>query len=82
MGSGIIVLSFLEGSSIDLGSAQVPFADDLRKFTFRSLDRLVSKKGEEITKHPHLPTNEQLNAMDKFVDAMDLMHAGEKDDNG
>lgn len=60
----------------------MPFADDLRKFTFRSLDRLVSTKGEVITKHAHLPTNEQMKAMDNFVDAMDLMRAGEKDDNG
>ncbi|KAF8575921.1 ku80-like protein [Ramaria rubella] len=61
---------------------QVPFADDLRKFTFRSLDQLVSKKGELVSKHAHLPTEEQMTAMDKFVDSMDLMHAGEKDENG
>ncbi|KAF8519214.1 SPOC domain-like protein [Gautieria morchelliformis] len=61
---------------------QVPFADDLRKFTFRSLDQLVSKKGEVVTKHAHLPTDEQMKAMETFVDAMDLMHAGDKDENG
>jgi len=60
---------------------QVPFADDLRKFTFRSLDKLVSKKGEIIKKHPHIPTEEQMAAMDKFVDAMDLMDA-DKDEEG
>lgn len=60
----------------------MPFADDVRKYTFASLDKLVSKKGELITEHPYLPTEEQLNAMDKFVDSMDLMDAGDKDQDG
>ncbi|PPQ90435.1 hypothetical protein CVT25_014953 [Psilocybe cyanescens] len=59
-----------------------PFADDVRKYTFASLDKLVNKKGEILTKHPYLPTQEQLEAMDKFVDAMDLMDAGEKTEYG
>jgi ATP-dependent DNA helicase 2 subunit 2 len=60
----------------------MPFADDVRKYTFASLDKLVSKKGELITEHPYLPTKEQLDAMDKFVDSMDLMDAGDKDQDG
>jgi ATP-dependent DNA helicase 2 subunit 2 len=60
----------------------VPFADDVRKYTFASLDSLVSKKGQTITTHPYIPTDEQLAAMEKFVDAMDLMEAGEKDEEG
>jgi hypothetical protein len=60
----------------------MPFADDVRKYTFASLDNLVNKKGEVVTKHPYIPTEEQQEAMDKFVDAMDLMHAGEKDEEG
>lgn len=60
----------------------MPFADDVRKYTFPSFTNLVSKKGERITKHPYLPTDAQLEAMDNFVDAMDLMHAGDKDDTG
>ena len=60
----------------------MPFADDVRKYTFASLDKLVSKKGELITEHPYLPTEGQLDVMDKFVDSMDLMDAGDKDQNG
>lgn len=60
----------------------MPFADDVRKYTFPSLDRLVNKKGEVVTEHPYLPTEEQLDAMDNFVDAMDVMAAGEKDEEG
>ena len=60
----------------------MPFADDVRKYTFASLDKLVSKKGEMIAEHSYLPTEEQLDAMDKFVDSMDLMDAGDKDQDG
>lgn len=60
----------------------MPFADDVRKYTFASLDHLVSKKGEEVHVHPYIPTEEQLEAMDNFVDTMDLMDAGEKDEEG
>ncbi|KAF8665093.1 hypothetical protein AX16_000561 [Volvariella volvacea WC 439] len=62
--------------------AQMPFADDIRKYTFASLTRLVNKKGEVLTEHPYLPTEAQQEAMDNFVDAMDLMTAGEKDEEG
>ncbi|KAF9259906.1 ku80-like protein [Marasmius fiardii PR-910] len=62
--------------------ANMPFADDVRKYTFASLDRLVSKKGEILTEHPYIPTEEQQEAMDDLVDAMDLMEAGPKDEEG
>lgn len=60
----------------------MPFADDVRKYPFSSLDRLVNKKGQVVTKHPYIPTEEQCSAMEDFVDAMDLMEAGDKDDEG
>jgi hypothetical protein len=63
-------------------SNQMPFADDVRKYTFPSLTTLVNKNGQPVTKHPYLPTEEQQSAMDSFVDAMDLMYAGEKDEEG
>ncbi|KIY45729.1 SPOC domain-like protein [Fistulina hepatica ATCC 64428] len=62
--------------------AQMPFADDVRKYTFASLDNLVTKKGEMIKQHPFIPTAEQCLAMDAFVDAMDLMDAGIKNEDG
>ncbi|THH13198.1 hypothetical protein EW146_g6992 [Bondarzewia mesenterica] len=62
--------------------AQMPFADDIRKYTFAPLENLINKKGERVTKHPYIPTDEQLDAMENFVDAMDLMEAGEKNEEG
>lgn len=61
---------------------QLPFADDVRKYTFPSFDNLVSKKGEKVTQHAFLPTKTQMSAMEHFVDSMDLMHAGPKDESG
>jgi ATP-dependent DNA helicase 2 subunit 2 len=60
----------------------MPFADDVRKYTFASLDNIVSKKGEIITSHPYIPTEDQLAMMDEFVDALDLTEAGDKDEEG
>ena len=60
----------------------MPFADDVRKYTFSPLLNISNRKGEKVTTHPYLPTHEQMEAMDSLVDAMDLMQAGEKDDDG
>ncbi|CDO74809.1 hypothetical protein BN946_scf185001.g57 [Trametes cinnabarina] len=61
---------------------QMPFADDVRNFPFASLETLINKKGEIVKEHPYLPTKEQMAAMEDLVDAMDLMDAGEKDEDG
>jgi ATP-dependent DNA helicase 2 subunit 2 len=60
----------------------MPFADDIRKYTFASLDKLISKSGEELKNHPYLPTEVQQEAMDNFVYTLDLMIAGDKDIEG
>ncbi|OSD05649.1 SPOC domain-like protein [Trametes coccinea BRFM310] len=61
---------------------QMPFAEDVRNFPFASLETLINRKGEVVKEHPYLPTKEQMSAMADFVDAMDLMDAGEKDEDG
>lgn len=60
----------------------MPFADDVRKYTFAPLEYLTNKRGERVTDHPYIPTEEQLDAMDNFVDALDLMNAGERNEEG
>ncbi|KAG8971417.1 ATP-dependent DNA helicase II subunit 2 [Tulasnella sp. 425] len=60
--------------------ARVPFAEDLRNYTFPSLDDLKNKKGEAATKHPFVTTDEMVTAMEKWVDKMDLMEAAEGPD--
>jgi hypothetical protein len=58
----------------------MPFAEDLRKFTFPSLTLLRNRKGKEVTEHSSLPTEAQNAAMSQFVDAMDLDDAALDDD--
>lgn len=60
---------------------QMPFSNDTRSFGFESLTRLFSKRGTKIENHPLLPTEEQVSAMEAFVDSMDLMRA-EKTEEG
>ena len=60
----------------------MPFADDIRNFPFASLSKLYSKGGKEVKEHQYLPTKAQLDAMDRFVDELDLMTAGEEDEDG
>ncbi|KAK7064784.1 SPOC domain-like protein [Favolaschia claudopus] len=78
---GVLAPCIADGIDCLLWS-QMPFADDVRKYTFASLDNLISKKGEVLKEHAYIPTEAQLEAMDNFVDAMDLMDAGEKDEEG
>ena len=58
----------------------MPFADDIRKYNFESLEKLHKKKGELVTAHSYLPTEEQTAMMRKFVHSLDLMEAGGKDE--
>lgn len=60
---------------------QMPFAEDHRNYSFESLDRLFNKKGNRITKHQNLPTEEMMGAMSDLVDSMDLMEA-DQDEEG
>ncbi|PWN54480.1 SPOC domain-like protein [Violaceomyces palustris] len=60
---------------------RAPFREDVKKFIFPPLDRILKKDGREVRNGPNLPSEEQQREMDDFVDAMDLMHA-DKDDSG
>jgi len=56
-----------------LVDVQVPFAEDVRHYTFAPLDKVVTMKGKVLTKHRNLPTEEQDEAMSDYVDSMNLM---------
>lgn len=55
-----------------LVDVQVPFAEDVRHYTFAPLDKVVTLKGKVLTKHRNLPTEEQDEAMSEYVDSMNL----------
>lgn len=61
---------------------QMPFADDVRHYTFPSLTTVKNSKGVPLTKHPNLPTKEMEKAMDNMVDAMSLIVENKEDESG
>ncbi|KAG5934949.1 hypothetical protein E4U53_000573 [Claviceps sorghi] len=59
----------------------LPFAEDVRAYQFPPLDRVITVSGQTLTKHRLLPSDELSQAMDAYVDAMDLSKY-HLDDNG
>lgn len=62
----------------DVGSeyfhfAEVPFSEDLKRYAFPSLDRVVTADGKELKDHRSLPSDKMVAAMGDLVDSMDLM---------
>ena len=47
---------------------------------FPSQTNLIYRTGERTTKHPCLSTEGQLDAMDRFIDDMNLVNEGETED--
>lgn len=63
-------------------TVQMPFAEDLRRFSFPSLDIIKTKDGKQKKEHPYLPDETMQNAMDALVTMSDLSQAGPKDEDG
>ncbi|KAI8634732.1 Ku70/Ku80 N-terminal alpha/beta domain-containing protein [Xylariaceae sp. FL1651] len=60
----------------------LPFAEDVRTYAFPPLDRVITVQGKTITEnHRNLPSLDLTEAMDDYVDAMDIS-SWERDDNG
>ena len=51
---------------------QLPFAEDVRQYRFPPLDRVVTVSGKSLRQHRFLPNDALVDAMDAYVDAMDL----------
>lgn len=58
---------------------RVPFRDDVRRWAFPPLDRVVTSTGHTVRTHPTIPTPAQQAQMDALVERMDLM---DMDDHG
>ncbi|KAI0002821.1 SPOC domain-like protein [Xylariaceae sp. FL0662B] len=60
----------------------LPFAEDVRSYQFPPLDKVITVSGKTIREdHRLLPSKELSEAMDDYIDAMDIS-SWEKDDNG
>lgn len=61
--------------------AEVPFSEDLKRYTFPSLDRVLTADGKELKEHRTLATEKMVDAMSGLIDSMDLSRAF-KDEEG
>jgi ATP-dependent DNA helicase 2 subunit 2 len=52
--------------------AELPFAEDIRPYTFPHLDKVVTVGGKELVQHRNLPNDELMKSMSEYVDAMDI----------
>ena len=61
-----------------LTDVELPFAEDLRQYKFPPLDRVKTVSGKTLTtEHRNLPEDNLKNAMNTYVDKMDLDALGE-----
>lgn len=58
---------------------QLPFAEDVRTYRFPPLDKVITVSGKVVTQHRNLPNDDLIDAMDKYVDSMELM---DRDEDG
>ncbi|RAL06125.1 ATP-dependent DNA helicase 2 subunit KU80 [Aspergillus ibericus CBS 121593] len=61
--------------------AQLPFAEDVRTYRFPPLDRVITVSGKVVTQHRNLPNDDLLDAMDKYVQSMELADTDENGDS-
>lgn len=59
----------------------LPFAEDVRRYRFPPLDKVITITGKTLTEHRFLPDDKLKRAMGAFVDAMDISDF-ERDDDG
>ncbi|KAL2868659.1 ATP-dependent DNA helicase 2 subunit KU80 [Aspergillus lucknowensis] len=58
---------------------QLPFAEDIRTYRFPPLDKVITVSGKVVTEHRNLPNDDLQDALDRYVDSMELM---DKDEDG
>ncbi|KAI0552960.1 Ku70/Ku80 N-terminal alpha/beta domain-containing protein [Xylaria curta] len=78
----ILLAPHIEPDFECLYDVPLPFAEDVRNYPFPPLNKVITVHGNTITEdHRNLPTKELQDAMNDYVDAMDIS-SWEKDDDG
>ncbi|KAJ6020588.1 hypothetical protein N7540_006092 [Penicillium herquei] len=75
----VLLAPCLESDFEGLLEIQLPFAEDLRAYQFPPLDKVMTVSGKIVTEHRNLPNDALQDAMDQYVDSMEL---DLKDDDG
>ncbi|KAJ5989312.1 hypothetical protein N7481_004522 [Penicillium waksmanii] len=60
-----------------LVEVQLPFSEDVRSYQFPPLDKVITVSGKTISEHRNLPNQDLQEAMDNYVDSMELDHKDE-----
>lgn len=78
----LLLAPHIEPSFECLYDVPLPFTEDVRNYPFPPLDKVITVQGNTITdNHRNLPSQELQDAMDDYVDAMDIS-TWERDDDG
>ncbi|TRX94515.1 hypothetical protein FHL15_004670 [Xylaria flabelliformis] len=78
----ILLAPHIEPDFECLYDVPLPFAEDVRNYPFPPLDKVITVHGNTITEnHRNLPSKELQDAMNDYVDAMDIS-SWEMDDEG
>lgn len=77
----LLLAPFIEPDYEYLIDVELPFAEDMRGYKFAPLDKVVTVSGKNLIQHRNLPSDDLMQAMSDYVDAMDLSTFG-KDDEG
>lgn len=77
----LLLAPFIEPDYEYLIDVELPFAEDIRGYKFAPLDKVVTVSGKNLIQHRNLPSDDLMQAMSDYVDAMDLSTFG-KDDEG
>ncbi|KAJ5735106.1 uncharacterized protein N7483_000231 [Penicillium malachiteum] len=75
----VLLAPCLESDFEGLLEIQLPFAEDLRAYQFPPLDKVMTVSGKIVNEHRNLPNDALQDAMDQYVDSMEL---DLKDDDG
>ncbi|CAO3668533.1 unnamed protein product [Umbelopsis ramanniana] len=67
-----VLVPYFEPNIDALHFIRLPFAEDIRQFSFAPLDVAILPNGKEVTDHRFLPSKELEDAMDTFVASMEL----------
>ena len=59
---------------------QLPFNEDVRAYRFPPIDKIVTVSGKVVTQHRNLPSQDLMQAMSDFVDAMDISQLDRNDE--
>ncbi|KAH6654350.1 SPOC like C-terminal domain-containing protein [Truncatella angustata] len=74
-GKDPILLLLAPNADVDfecLYDIPLPFAEDVRQYPFPSLEKVVTVNNKVLTKHRFLPSEDLVESMSEYVDAMDI----------